>query len=274
MQLFYSKTTPPQPSSSIFAFPSSDAVSSLIRGVKRGEELTNLNDMIMKLKDLCADERPREKMLSKGSASLSNAELLAILLRTGTGRQNVLEVAQMLLRRVDGALDGIAGMSVEVLCETPGVGPSKAVTLAAAFELARRWFSDDGTSRPRKMASPDEVFKMMYPKLRGLETEECWVIYLNNANLCLGKERISTGGVDSTVLDSKVILRRACEKKATGVILVHNHPSGNAMPSVADINRTRAIQKALKACDMSLVDHVVIGSRNFYSFSDETLVDF
>ena len=114
---------------------------------------------------------------------------------------------------------------------------------------------------------------MMYPLLKGLEYEECWAVYLNNANQCLGKDRLSTGGVDSTVLDSKILIRRACEKKATGVILVHNHPSGSAMPSVADINRTKSIRSALKACEMSLVDHVVIGSRNYYSFSDETLVD-
>lgn len=212
-------------------------------------------------------------MLDKGASSLSNAELLAIMLRTGTGRNNVLEVAQTLLRRVDGRLDDLAAMSVEVLCETTGVGPSKAVTLAAAFELGRRWFSEEGVAKRSKVSSPKDVFRMMYPLLKGLEYEECWAVYLNNANQCLGKDRLSTGGVDSTVLDSKILIRRACEKKATGVILVHNHPSGSAMPSVADINRTKTIRSALKACEMSLVDHVVIGSRNYYSFSDETLVD-
>lgn len=227
----------------------------------------------MKLKELCADERPREKMLDKGASSLSNAELLAIMLRTGTGRNNVLEVAQTLLRRVDGRLDDLAAMSVEVLCETTGIGPSKAVTLAAAFELGRRWFSEEGVAKRSKVSSPKDVFRMMYPLLKGLEYEECWAVYLNNANQCLGKDRLSTGGVDSTVLDSKILIRRACEKKATGVILVHNHPSGSAMPSVADINRTKSIRSALKACEMSLVDHVVIGSRNYYSFSDETIVD-
>lgn len=212
-------------------------------------------------------------MLDKGASSLSNAELLAIMLRTGTGRNNVLEVAQTLLRRVDGRLDDLAAMSVEVLCETTGIGPSKAVTLAAAFELGRRWFSEEGVAKRSKVSSPKDVFRMMYPLLKGLEYEECWAVYLNNANQCLGKDRLSTGGVDSTVLDSKILIRRACEKKATGVILVHNHPSGSAMPSVADINRTKSIRSALKACEMSLVDHVVIGSRNYYSFSDETIVD-
>ena len=226
----------------------------------------------MKILDLCADERPREKMLDRGAAALSNAELLAILLRTGTGKRNVVEVAQTMLRRAEGSLDTLAGMSVDVLCETEGVGPGKAVTIAAAFELGRRWFSKEGAGKRVKLSNPDVVFRMMNPLMRNLETEECWVIYLNNSNYCLGKERISIGGIDSTVLDSKVLIRKTLEKKAVGVILVHNHPSGNAMPSAADISRTRAISNALKACELSLVDHVVIGSRNYYSFSDERLV--
>ena len=228
----------------------------------------------MKIHDLCADERPREKMIGRGAVALSNAELLAILLRTGTGKKNVIEVAQTILSRVDGELDALAGMSVDVLCETEGVGTSKAVTLVAAFELARRWFSEGGVGKRRKITGPEDVFKMMYPLLRDLDSEECWLIYLNNANVCLGKERLSAGGTESTVLDSRIVLRKAFEKKASGIILVHNHPSGNAYPSSADINRTRAIRNALKACEMSLVDHVVIGSTNYYSFSDERLIDF
>ena len=213
-------------------------------------------------------------MIERGAVSLSKAELLAILLRTGTGNKNVIEVAQTILSRVDGELDALAGMSIDVLCETEGVGVGKAVSIVAAFELARRWFSEEGVTRRRKISSPEEVFRMMYPLLRNLESEECWVIYLNNANVYLGKERISVGGTEATVLDSKVVLRKACEKKASGIILVHNHPSGNAYPSPADITRTRAIRNALKACEMSLIDHVVIGSCNYYSFSDERLIDF
>lgn len=213
-------------------------------------------------------------MIERGAVSLSKAELLAILLRTGTGNKNVIEVAQTILSRVDGELDALAGMSIDVLCETDGVGVGKAVSIVAAFELARRWFSEEGVTRRRKISSPEEVFRMMYPLLRDLESEECWVIYLNNANVYLGKERLSVGGTEATVLDSKVVLRKACEKKASGIILVHNHPSGNAYPSPADITRTRAIRNALKACEMSLIDHVVIGSCNYYSFSDERLIDF
>lgn len=227
----------------------------------------------MKMLDLCADDRPREKMLERGASALSNAELLAILLRTGTGRMNVVEIAQTILRRAEGSLDVLAGMSADVLCETDGIGPSKAVTLVAAFELGRRWFAEEGAGRRVRLSNPETVFRMMYPLLRNLDIEECWAIYLNNTNYCISKERLSVGGENSTVLDSKVLVRRALEKKAAGVILVHNHPSGNALPSTADVDRTRAIRNALKACDMSLVDHVIIGFRSCYSFSDERLVD-
>ena len=227
----------------------------------------------MKMLDLCADDRPREKMLERGTAALSNAELLAILLRTGTGRKNVVEVAQTILRRAEGSLEALAGMSVELLCETEGVGPGKAVSLVAAFELGRRWFAEEGAVKRIKLCNPEAVFRMMYPLMRNLDIEECWAIYLNNTNYCIGKERLSAGGENSTVLDSRVLVRRALEKKSAGVILVHNHPSGNAFPSTADIDRTRSIRNALKACDISLVDHVIIGSRSCYSFSDERLVD-
>lgn len=227
----------------------------------------------MKLLDLCADERPREKMLERGAAALSNAELLAILLRTGTGKKNVVEVAQTILRSAEGSLDTLASMSVDVLCENDGVGPGKAVTIAAAFELGRRWFAEEGASKRPKITSADVVCRMMYPIVKNLEVEECWAIYLSNTNYCLGKEKLSVGGVEATVLDSKVLLRKTLEKKASGVILVHNHPSGSAFPSTADIERTRVIRNALKACEIALVDHVIIGSRNYYSFADERLVE-
>lgn len=227
--------------------------------------------MIMRLKDMCLDDRPREKMIEKGASVLSNAELIAILLRTGTKQMNVLDVARTLLKSADGSIDMLARMSLEELCCTEGVGMSKAVAVAAALELGRRRFSETVSDRRIRVSAARDVFKMMYPIMRDLENEECWVIYLNRANHCLGKERVSSGGGWSTVIDSKYIVRRALEKKASGIILSHNHPSGNATPSTADINMTRIIQKALKTCDLALVDHVVISSSDYYSFSDEIL---
>lgn len=227
----------------------------------------------MKMKDLCRDDRPRERLLDKGSEVLSNAELLAILLRTGTGKCNVVELARELLSHAEGRLNVLAGMSIDRLCEIKGIGPDKAATVAAAFELVRRCASESVLTDRRPVASPRTVFRMMYPLLRGLDHEECWVIFLNRANYILGKEKMTIGGMDSTVIDAKVIIRRTMDKKASGIILVHNHPSGNALPGQADITQTDMLRRALKTCDLHLVDHVIVADESWYSFADEQLVN-
>ena len=227
----------------------------------------------MRLKDLCLDDRPREKMVEKGPAALSNAELLAIMIRTGTGKMNVVEVARALLHSAEGRLNAIADMSLDKLCSVNGIGPGKAVTIAAAFELGRRSAAELIIAERISVSSPKVVFRMMLPLLRGLDHEECWVIFLNRANYVLGKERMSVGGLESTVVDVKSILRRALEKKASGVILVHNHPSGSAMPGQADIRQTGLLRKALQTCEIQLLDHVIVAEDSWYSFADEQLVD-
>ncbi len=223
----------------------------------------------MKIKDLCIEERPREKMMERGAEALSNIELLAIMLRTGTEKKNVIDVARELLKSSDGKLNIIAGMSVESLCRTQGIGPSKAVTLAAAFELGRRCAAECITDSRTSISSPKIVFRMMLPILRGLDHEECWVLFLNRANHLISKERISIGGIDSTILDCRTIARKAIEKTACGIILVHNHPSGSALPGTADIQATKQLDKALKTCEISLLDHVIIAEDSYYSFADE-----
>jgi DNA repair protein RadC len=223
----------------------------------------------MKMKDLCEDDRPREKMMRTGAMSLSNAELLAILLRTGTGKMNVLEVAREILKEADGRLTEVAGMSVERLCHVDGVGPGKAVTVVAAFELGKRVAAEDGVQKMPQMDSPRRVYVNMIPQLRDIRHEECWVLFLNHANRLIGKEMIGRGGLESTPIDKRVILRRALERKASGIIVVHNHPSGNPYPSVEDIRQTRDLGKALASCDLHLVDHVIVAGHSYYSFSDE-----
>lgn len=223
------------------------------------------------MKELCEDDRPREKMMRSGAVSLSNAELLAILLRTGTGKRNVLEVAREILHEADGRLTEVAGMSVERLCHVDGIGPGKAVAVAAAFELGRRVAAEDGVQKLPQMDSPRRVYMNMLPQLRDIRHEECWVLFLNHANRLIGKEMISKGGMDSTSVDKRVILRRALDRKASGIILVHNHPSGSPYPSVEDIRQTRELGKALASCDLHLVDHVIVAGHSYYSFSDETV---
>ncbi len=225
----------------------------------------------MKIKELCMDERPREKMLSKGAGALSNAELLAIMLRTGTGRMNVVDVAREILKTAGGKINEVASMSVERLCGVDGVGPTKAVTIAAAFELGRRCASESIISTRSAITSARTVFQMMLPVMKGLDHEECWILYLNRANYLISREKVSSGGLDSTTLDCKTIVRKALEKKATGIIVVHNHPSGSALPGNADIHATRQLASALRTCELSLIDHVIIAESSYYSFSDEEL---
>ena len=228
---------------------------------------------LMKMKELCLDDRPREKMLDKGPSALSNAELLAIMIRTGTGKMNAADVARTLLQKAGGRLNEVADMPMEKLCSVSGIGKSKAVTIAAAFELGRRCALELAIQEKVAVSSPKTVFRMMLPLLKGLDHEECWAIFLNRANYVLGKERMSVGSLESTVMDVKAILRRALERKATGVILVHNHPSGSALPGQADIRQTGILKKALQTCEISLIDHVVIAEDSWYSFADEQLVN-
>ena len=227
----------------------------------------------MRLKELCSDEMPREKLLNKGAETLSNTELLAILLRTGRGGANVIDVAREMLTAGDGTLSDLAMMGADTLCKINGIGTSKAVTVAAAFELGRRVALEMNSHPKLTISSPSIVYKIMLPLLRHLDHEECWILHLNKSNRMTHKEMITSGGLDSTIIDNRIILRKAIERKSTGIILVHNHPSGSALPSTADITQTRSLHKALKTCDISLLDHVVIAQGNYYSFADEALTE-
>jgi DNA repair protein RadC len=223
----------------------------------------------MRLKDLCADEMPREKMQTKGSGALTNTELLAILLRTGRDGLNVIDMARELIMSGGGTLGGIAEMSIERLCEISGIGPGKAVAIAAAFELGRRVAAESAESLNEPLSCSNKAFRIMQPLTRDLDHEECWALYLNKSNRLICKEMLTSGGLDSTVIDNKTIIRKAIERKASGLILVHNHPSGNPYPSTADINQTLSLNKAMKTCEISLVDHIIIGKSSYYSFADE-----
>ena len=227
----------------------------------------------MKLKELCKDEMPREKMSEKGAQSLSNAELLAILLRTGTEKMNVIEVARELLRSAGGKLNNIMTMSPQRMCTTEGIGMSKAVTVAAAFELGRRCALEPIVENKNSITNPKDVYRLMLPEMRGIDHEECWGLFLNRANYIIGKECLSKGGLDSTVLDVKTIVRKALETKATAVIIVHNHPSGNPLPGTNDIKETGRLKKGLETCGIDLTDHVIIAEDSFYSFADEQSTD-
>ena len=225
----------------------------------------------MRLKELCRDEMPREKMIDKGAEALTDTELIAILLRVGRDGKNVVDMSRELLQSAGGSLTALAGLSIDRLCRTSGIGPGKAVSLAAAFELGRRVETERLAVSELQVASPKTVFRYMMPLMRTLDHEECWVLLLNRANRIICRVCMSSGGQYSTVIDCKAIIRKAIDKKASSVVLVHNHPSGSALPSAEDIKQTQHLNKALKSCDLSLLDHVVIASDGYYSFADEML---
>lgn len=223
----------------------------------------------MRIKDLCPDERPREKMRLRGAKALSNAELLAILLGSGTGGKSVLEVAQELMKSAGGRLNLLGAMPLERLITQKGVGEVRAITLAAALELGRRTFEESAIADKRSLTSPEMVFRLMLPTLKNLDHEECWALFLNKANFLISKEMITSGSLESTLLDTARILKRAIEKQSSHVILVHNHPSGSPLPGPADIHQTECAKRALSSVGISLMDHVVVAEDSFFSFSEE-----
>ena len=223
----------------------------------------------MRIKELCADERPREKMFSKGAGAMSNAELLAILIGSGTKNQNVLEVANRLLATVEGDLSRIAAMDPSEVMAMDGIGRVRYTSIAAALELGKRCCLEARGIEKVPVCSPRTAYRLMIPVMKGLKHEEFWLILLNRANYVLRKEMVSRGGISSTVVDSKLIVKRALDTHATGVILVHNHPSGNPRPGREDLVQTKDIKKALGTFDISLVDHIIVCDDSLFSFADE-----
>lgn len=223
----------------------------------------------MRIKDLCPDERPREKMRRRGAKTLSNAELLAILLGSGTGEKNVTEVAQELMVSAGGRLTLLSAMPLERLMSHKGVGEVRAITIAAALELGRRSFEEGTLIDKRSITSPQLVCQLMLPSLRNLDHEECWALFLNRSNFLISKEMITSGSLDSTLIDTGRILRKAIEKQSTGVILVHNHPSGSPRPGQADIHQTEVLRRALEAVEIRLADHIILADDSYYSFSED-----
>ena len=223
----------------------------------------------MKILDMCPDERPREKMRLRGAKALSNAELLAILLGSGTEGRNVMDVAQELMVSAKGRLSLLGAMPLERLVTHKGVGEARAIGIAAALELGRRAFEEASVIDKRSVTSPQLVYQLMLPTLKNLDHEECWVLFLNKANYIIGREMITSGSLDAAPLDVGRILKKAIEKQCSHLILVHNHPSGSPLPSQADIVQTDLLKKALAAIGITLTDHIIVAERAFYSFSEE-----
>lgn len=225
----------------------------------------------MKIKELCASERPRERLLSNGAGSLSNGELIAVLLRSGNRESSALELAQKLLKMCDGSLGRLSDMGAARLCSIPGISGGKASSIIASLELGRRFLMEESPFTKKPVVTSRYVFDIMLPVLKGLRHEECWVLLLNDSNYLLKKTKVTSGGGNSTVIDVRQVIRLALEHSASGIILVHNHPSGNPRPSDADIRQTDRLHEAANACGLELLDHIVVSDDSFFSFADDRM---
>lgn len=220
------------------------------------------------IKALAEDDRPREKLLNSGRHTLSDAELLAIILGSGNRSETAVQLAQRMLSDHQHNIHSLAKLNIAELKKYKGVGEAKAVNIAAAFELGRRRADSVSTDRT-KITSSAMAYQVLVKRLSDLPHEEFWVLILNRANQVVKEECISKGGLSSTVVDPRIICKVAIENNASGIILSHNHPSGQVQPSQEDKNITLKLKEALKIFDISLFDHIIVGDQKYYSFNDE-----
>ena len=226
------------------------------------------NRFMGRIADLDENDKPREKALSLGIRSLSNAELLAIIFGSGLPGKSVISMSQEILASCDNRLSRLSRMSIhEMKKNFKGVGTAKAISLAAAFELGLRTRDEDVALDPQIKCSSD-IYNMMRVKLQRLEYEEFWALYLSRSNRVIFEECMSKGGVSGTVTDVRLILKRAIELLASGIILVHNHPSGNTRPSPDDDRITAKIKEAARLLDINVLDHLIITPTEYFSYND------
>lgn len=225
----------------------------------------------LSIKNWASDDRPREKLLLNGIHSLSDSELIAILLRTGTRQTSAVELARKLLGKVENNLNKLGKLSVNDLMKLKGIGEAKAVTLVAALELGKRRKLSESVENLTIKSSKD-IFEIFHALLSDLPHEEFWILLLNRSNKIIDKVKISQGGIAGTVIDKKLILRIAIENLASSVILCHNHPSGNIKPSHSDIEITNHLNEATKLMDIKMLDHIIVADKSYFSFLDEGLI--
>jgi DNA repair protein RadC len=220
------------------------------------------------VKDWSPEDQPREKLLLKGVYSLSDAELLAIILGSGNREESVVELSQRILRSTENNINQLGKLSVKQLMKFKGIGEAKAISIVAALELGKRRKAEDILNREKILFTKD-IYHYFHPLLCDLHYEEFWALFLNRGHKIMDKVKISQGGVTATVVDAKIIYKEALIRLATSVVICHNHPSGNPRPSREDDLVTMKIKEGLKRLDMDLADHVIICDGSFYSYADE-----
>ncbi len=218
------------------------------------------------IKNWAEDDRPREKLLNNGAKALSDAELLAILIGSGSRSQSAVDLSRQILQDMNNDLRILSQKSVVELTRYKGIGQAKAISIVAAMELVRR--KKFNTNDKVKINSSKQIYQEMYSLLSDIKHEEFWAVYLDRKNVIINKKQISLGGVSSTTVDTKIIFKNALDLLASGMILVHNHPSGSLNPSPQDIDLTKKIKQGSKLLDISLLDHIIIAGEQYYSFAD------
>lgn len=226
----------------------------------------------LNIKDWSSQDQPREKLLEHGRKALSDAELIAILIGSGTRNESAVDLAKRILASVNNSLVDLARLEVRDLTSSfNGIGNAKAISIIAALELGRRRKGSDKKIKT-KITSSRDAYDALLPKLQDLNTEEFWIMMLNRQNEIIELKQISIGGVAGTVVDPKVIFKQALQSLASGIILSHNHPSGNLKPSKADINITNKIKTAGQSLEINVHDHLIISEQGYYSFADEGIM--
>ena len=225
----------------------------------------------LRIKDWAVEDRPREKLLSKGLKSLTDTELLAILIGSGQKNESAVEIAKKVLNLAQNNLNELGKLSIKDFKTVKGIGEAKAITLISALELGRRRKSSESRVK-YKIGSSNDAFLYMRPFLEDLSYEEFWVIYMNRSNRVIDQLKISQGGISGTVIDVRIILKHGIEKLASTLIICHNHPSGNLQPSKSDIQITTKLKEAAKFHDIDVLDHLIISDSLYYSFADEGIM--
>jgi DNA repair protein RadC len=225
----------------------------------------------LNIKNWAEEDRPREKLLLKGTSSLSDAELIAILIGSGTASLSAVEVGKKVMQSVENNLDALAKLSVKDLMKAKGIGEAKAISIVAALELGRRRKNTAAEERPKISTSLDAL-NMIKGDLMDLPHEEFWVLFLNRAHQLIRKKRVSEGGVSGTVADPKIIFKLAIEELASGIVVAHNHPSGNLTPSQSDRDLTKKLKEAGKLLEIQLLDHIIVAGQKYFSFADDGIL--
>ena len=223
------------------------------------------------IKNWSQDDQPREKLRDKGKSTLSDSELLAILIGSGNRNESAVALCKRILASVDNNLSELGKLSIKQLTAFKGIGEAKAISITAALELGRRRRGEEALEK-KKITSSASVFELMQPIIGELEHEEFWIIYLNNSNKVIQKTQLSKGGITGTLVDVRLVLKSALEFGATGLVLAHNHPSGTLNPSEADKQITNKLKLAAESLDIKVLDHLIVTENAYFSFADENLL--